>query len=100
MSFSRYIDQFRYDVEPVLTSKVEEFRLLGYETIREDSLWSFLKNKKWKKQKVQLQLHEIVNDILAVKAGDFMNYVTVEAFKQVAGDFDFSNEEERKELLK
>lgn len=100
MSFSRYIDQFRYDVEPALISKVEEFKLLGYETITGDSLWSFLKNKKWRKQKVQLQMHEIVNDILAVKAGDFMNYMTIEAFKQTEVDFDFSNEEERKELLK
>lgn len=99
MSFSRLIDEFRSEVEPALTSKVEEFQLLGYETITEDDIWTYLKNKKWKKQKHQPRLHEIVADIMKVTAGEFMNYVTVETIKQDAV-FDFSDEELRKELLK
>ncbi len=100
LSFSRLIDQYRPEVEPVLTSKVEEFKLLGYETITADAIWGYLKNKKWKQEKRQKMIHEIVGDILAVKAGEFMNYVTVQAFKQTDMDFDFSNEEDRRELLK
>ncbi|MFT4412766.1 post-transcriptional regulator [Fredinandcohnia humi] len=74
-------DSFRESVAPALKSKLEEFDLYGYDKVTEDELWNFLKNKTWKKVSEEKPIHQIVNDILTVKVGDYMNYVTVEAFK-------------------
>jgi len=74
-------DKYRQTVQPVLKSKIEEFELFGYDTVTEEELWAYLKNKKWKRVGEEMMLYSVVNDILTLKIGDFMNYVTVEAFK-------------------
>ncbi|WP_077621033.1 post-transcriptional regulator [Bacillus sinesaloumensis] len=74
-------DKFRETVRPFLKSKLEEFELYGYDRVTEEELWGFLKNKTWKKEKEEKRLYQLVGDILSVKVGDYMNYVTVEAFK-------------------
>ncbi|APH06975.1 post-transcriptional regulator [Bacillus weihaiensis] len=88
-------DQFRDHVKPAIKSKLEEFILLGYEDVSEEKLWSFLKNKKWKKTP-ELHVYEVVRDVLSLKVGDFMNYATVESFK---GGSWFESEE-GKDILK
>ncbi len=75
------VDLERVRLLPAVISKCEEFRLLGYEDVTSDHLWVFLKKKKWKKLKEAPALHQLVNDILSVKVGDYMNYATVETFK-------------------
>ncbi len=74
-------DRFRETVRPFLKSKLEEFELYGYDSVNEEELWEFLKNKTWRKEKEEKLLHQIVGDILSVKIGNYMNYATVEAFK-------------------
>lgn len=91
-------ERFRKSVKPALMSKIEEFSLLGYGTIQEQQLWDFLTNKKWKKVIEDKKLYEIVDDILSVKLGEYMNYATVEALK--LKEFSFDSEEDLKELLK
>lgn len=98
MNIGHKYDCFRDTVQPALVSKLEEFRLLGYDTITETSLWEFLTKKKWKKNQEDKKLFEIVQDIMSVDIGDFMNYATIQAFKM--DEFSFANEEERRELLK
>jgi len=73
-------DLYKDHVRPFLYSKLEEFKILGYDDVELDSLWSYLKNKKWKK-KSELHIYELTRDILSVKIGEFMNYATVESFK-------------------
>ncbi|KLV22351.1 post-transcriptional regulator [Niallia circulans] len=92
-------DQYRSQVKPVLNSKLEEFHLLGYETIKEDELWAFLTNKKWRKPAQDIRISELVQDILNVKVVDYMNFATIEAYK-TADLFSVLSEEEKKELLK
>ena len=97
MEISRDYDRFYDDVQLVLQSKVEEFLFLGYESVSEQDIWAFLTEKKWKKTKENLQLFEIVQSILSLKIGEFMNYKTVQALK----DTDFSLDDTiRRELLK
>lgn len=99
MSGSHLYDCYREKVQPVLSSKLEEFELLGYGTVTEESLWSFLTKKKWKRPSEDIKLFELVEQILKVSVGEYMNFATVEAFRQE----DLSlllNEEERQELLK
>lgn len=99
MSSVHIYDQYRSQVKPVLNSKIEEFHLLGYDTIKEDELWVFLTKKKWKKPSEDIRISELVQEILNVKVADFMNYTTIEAFK-TADLFSVLTEEEKKKLLK
>ena len=38
-------------IQPVVSSKMEEFHMLGYEEVTENDLLSYLEMKKWKKEK-------------------------------------------------
>jgi hypothetical protein len=91
-------EAYRNQVTPALNSKREEFEMLGYGSVSEQQLWDFLVQKKWKKQKEDIRLYEIVAEIMAVQPGEFMNHATVEAFK--LGSFALDDEDELKELLK
>ncbi len=77
---NRY-EQFRDAVKPALLSKIEEFQLFGYDKVTEEELWNYLIKKKWKRDREEKLLYQIVNDIFDVKVGEYMNYATVEAFK-------------------
>ncbi|MFE8703488.1 post-transcriptional regulator [Cytobacillus sp. FJAT-54145] len=98
MKIGHEYDCFRNKVQPALECKLDEFSLLGYGTVNEHDLWSFLTRKKWRKPKEEIMLFEIVQDILGIKIGEYMNYATVEAFK--LDDFSFDNEEDKAALLK
>lgn len=98
MDQSHQYGRFYKEIKPALKSKVEEFKIFGYEKVSEKDLWDYLTKKKWKKLKEDIHLYEIVADILSVKVGDLMNFTTVEAFKM--GNFTMDDEEERKQLLK
>ncbi|MFC4320913.1 post-transcriptional regulator [Litchfieldia salsa] len=76
-----FFDQYRDEVQPALKSKLEEFILFGYDSVTEEELWQYLCKKKWKREREAKLLYQIVNDILSVKIGEYMNFATVEAFK-------------------
>jgi hypothetical protein len=97
MDTSRY-DSFRVQVQPAIVSKLEEFHLLGYDSVTETELWEFLIKKKWKKAKDEAKLHEIIQDILAVKVSDYISFATIESFK--TAELSLNNEDDWKELLK
>ncbi|WP_236001847.1 post-transcriptional regulator [Heyndrickxia sporothermodurans] len=99
----REVDQL-YDkyfnlLEPALKSKLDEFDLMGYEHVTMEELWKYLTKKKWKKRKSEIHIHELVSDILALKAGDFMNFAAIEAYRS-PNWFAELNEDELQELLK
>lgn len=89
------LNQYRDHVKPFIISKMEEFHLLGYDKITEDELWEFLLTKKWKKME-EVKVHQMAADILAVKVTDFMNFRTVETFKEAS----WFDSKDAKELLK
>lgn len=98
MKSSHQYDRFRLQVKPALQSKLDEFAFYGYNGVEEDALWSFLTEKKWRKPISEVRLFEIIEDIMAVKAGEFINYSTVEALK--SAEFSLDNEEDLKGLFK
>ncbi|WP_342432430.1 post-transcriptional regulator [Neobacillus sp. FSL H8-0543] len=98
MENSHAFNQFRSKVEPALISKLEEFQLLGYDSVSEEGLWDFLTRKRWKKVKDEKRLYEIVDDILSVKVSDFISFTTIETYKN--NDFNLKDGNEWKELLK
>ena len=50
-------------VKPALQTRVSEMRRIGYSYIKEEDIWNYLKEIKWKKSN-DLSLHEMINDIL------------------------------------
>jgi len=98
MENSHAYDHFRQEVGIALKSKLEEFSLLGYDSVTEDGLWQYLTKKKWRKVQEEAALHEIVSDILSVKVSDFLSFTTMETYK--ASEFAMDDETEWKELLK
>lgn len=48
---------------PALRTKCNEMRRIGYTYIKEEDIWNYLKEMKWKKSN-NLALHEMVNDVL------------------------------------
>ncbi|MDP4164175.1 MAG: post-transcriptional regulator [Bacillota bacterium] len=98
MNLSTMNDHFRKEVRPALISKLEEFRLLGYDTITEEELWAFLVRKKWKKDKEEKKLHEIVQQILSIKVSDYISFATIESYKKT--ETSLEDDHEWKELLK
>lgn len=89
------VEDFRQKLKPFLKSKLEEFYLCGYDQFSEEELWTFLITKKWKKIE-EVKLHRLVEDIMSVKAADFMNYTTIEFYKKES----WLDSEEGQQLLK
>lgn len=95
---SQDYEGFYETVRPALQSKQEEFKLLGYDSVSEMDIWDYLVKKKWKKEKEEPKVSRIVQSILSLKVGEFMNYKAVEALKDTS--FSLENDEDRLELLK
>ncbi|MBS4217035.1 post-transcriptional regulator [Bacillus sp. FJAT-49711] len=74
-------DSYLHVLKPALTSKAEEFAVLGYGEVKTEDIWIFLTKKKWRKHKEGIRIYELVSDVLSMKVGEFMNFATVEAFK-------------------
>jgi len=66
-------------IEELCNSKAEEFWLLGYEHVDGKEIWDCV-NAKYAKTG-QPELHQLVNDILSLKITQFMNFMTLSAFK-------------------
>jgi hypothetical protein len=98
IEMSQDYGSFYETVRPALQSKLEEFELLGYDSVSETDIWDYLVKKKWKKEKEDPNVSRIVQSILSLKVGEFMNYKAVEALKDTS--FSLENEEDRLELLK
>ncbi|WP_050181257.1 post-transcriptional regulator [Domibacillus robiginosus] len=86
-------DAYYSKLLPALISKVEEFRLLNYETAQTDMLWRFLKEKKWKSMDKERPMSRLVGDILSVKPGEYMNYTQITAYKAPEWNEPMSGEE-------
>lgn len=61
------------------TMKAEEFIVLGYTQVTREDIWACVSAKYGKTGKPPL--HQMVNDILTLKVPQFMNWVTMQAFK-------------------
>lgn len=92
------LESLRDQLKPAILSKLNEFEILGYESVQEDDIWKFLLMKKWRKLKEDdIQLHKLVNDILSVKIQEYMTFITVEAFQAPSSEL---SSDDLKELLK
>ncbi|MBW7651394.1 post-transcriptional regulator [Anoxybacillus sp. ST4] len=65
----------REQLMPALQCKVDELKLLGYEQATVEDVWNCLMMKKWKKNNEEKRLFELVNDVLSLRATDYMAYI-------------------------
>lgn len=86
-TFHEKVAEFRPKLEIVLESKLDEFKMLGYETVSEDDLWHCLMNTLWRKSEEEPKLFQLVEDILSLKVNDYMNYIRIESFKSPKWQF-------------
>lgn len=64
-----------YDrIKPALITKVEEMRRSGYDYIKEEDVWNYLKEVKWVKS-VNLELYQMVSDVLNTDNADIDAYL-------------------------
>ncbi|GIP39230.1 hypothetical protein J31TS4_25100 [Paenibacillus sp. J31TS4] len=59
--------------------KKEEFAAFGYDHVEWEEIWHCVSSK-YKKSGLP-PLHKLVNDILTLKADQFMNWITLQAMK-------------------
>jgi hypothetical protein len=61
-------------VLPALYSKIKEVRKLGFKFITEKDIWNYLVENEWK-NRVNLELYDLINDILYVDNYRLNEYV-------------------------
>ncbi|PPA71521.1 hypothetical protein C4B60_05515 [Jeotgalibacillus proteolyticus] len=98
MDKSTPLQEVAHLLDPALDSKIQELHLYGYDSVNAESIWNYLVNKKWKEIEGDLPLYLVVNDILTLKSGDFMNFTTRMEYKSAASSRKF-NEDELQSLL-
>ncbi|MBB6451890.1 hypothetical protein HNQ94_000311 [Salirhabdus euzebyi] len=76
----RLISVWKPFVLPALTSKVEELHIFGYDKATIEDVWNCLMKKVWKKDH-EIRLHQVVQDILHLDAGTYMNFLTMEIYR-------------------
>ena len=66
-------------IEELCQSKAAEFRMLGYDHVTPQEIWECV-NDRYAKSGVP-RLHQVVNDVLSLKVTQFMNWMTLSAYK-------------------
>ncbi|WP_028402908.1 post-transcriptional regulator [Ectobacillus panaciterrae] len=82
------VDAYREQLQVVLESKVDEFRLLGYDRVTVQEIWECLRSKKWKRPSDETRIYQLVNDVLTLSTSDYMTYLTMEAYKAPLWSFE------------
>ncbi|MCD8509001.1 MAG: post-transcriptional regulator [Bacillus sp. (in: Bacteria)] len=73
---------WKRQLEPVLTSKAEEWQLLGYEKVTEEDVWACFMAKLSKLTVPEtVTAHWIVGEVFRLKVTEYMNWLTMEAYK-------------------
>ena len=60
-------------IKPALITKREEMRRQGYQYIKKEDIWNYLKEIKWRNSK-NLSLYEMIDDILNTDSGIIDKY--------------------------
>ncbi|WP_081411739.1 post-transcriptional regulator [Alicyclobacillus herbarius] len=69
--------EYEADLLNLCAVKADEFRLLGYEQVSAEDIWRCVRERMQGAQ----PLHRMVEAILGLQVGQFMNYATLNAFK-------------------
>lgn len=67
------------EIASVCNSKALELHMLGYEQVTGADVWNCVSSKY---KKGLPPLHRLINDILTLKAPQFMNWLLINAYKE------------------
>ena len=73
-------DDLESIIEQLCATKVEEFKLYGYEDVTGEQIWQCVSASYGESLP---PLHRLANDILSLKVTAFMNWITVNAYKGI-----------------
>lgn len=73
------------DLRKLCTVKAEEFHLLGYREVTDSEVWACVQNL----TKGDPSLHQWVANIMTLKIGQFMNFMTMNAYRGSFSDNSF-----------
>lgn len=65
-------------VELLCNQKAEEFKALGYDNVDGEQIWECVSSQYLGEQP---HIHQIVNDILILKATNYMNWMMIKVYK-------------------
>jgi hypothetical protein len=65
------------ELRSLCESKAEEFALLGYDNVKAEDVWECVSSS----YKQIPALHQVVNDILALKITKYMNWLMIQMYK-------------------
>ena len=68
------LEELYQRLKPALKTKKSEMHRQGYNYIKEEDIWNFFKETKWKKA-VELSLSAMVNDVLNIENGLIDDYL-------------------------
>lgn len=69
--------EYELDLHQLCSDKAADFALLGYADVAPEAIWACVASK-WKEKP---PLHTAVADILGLQIGQFMNHLTMNAYK-------------------
>ncbi|GGF07100.1 hypothetical protein GCM10010954_01900 [Halobacillus andaensis] len=74
------VSQWKETILPVLVSKANEFRLIGYKKASVEDVWQCMQKKIWKNNPHK-RLYEVVQDIFHLSNNQYVSFITVEAYQ-------------------
>jgi len=77
---TKTVQEWKAYIHPVLESKVQEFKLLGYSKVTLEDVWNCLVERVWKGNP-ERRLHEIVQEVYHLSTTEYMNYMTIDAYQ-------------------
>ncbi|MGP4041740.1 post-transcriptional regulator [Gracilibacillus sp. D59] len=80
MTVNKQVSIWKHELEDVLESKVNEFKLLDYSKATPEDIWNCLSEKVWKGDP-EKKLHEVVQDIFHLQPNLFMTYLTQQSWR-------------------
>lgn len=75
----RHNEEKMSQIHGLCRSKAEEFVMIGYEHVTGEEVWACIRAK-YKNGELP-PLHQVVNDVLSLKITQFMNWMTMQAYK-------------------
>lgn len=74
------LDNLDQVIEQLCATKVEEFKLYGYENVTNEEIWKCVSESY---RGTMPPLYQLTNDILSLKVTTFMNWMTINAYKGI-----------------
>jgi len=83
----KHVAEWKEEVIPVLESKLNEWKMNGYQDITIEDLWNCLMEKVWH-ENPDKRLYEVVQDIFHLSIHTYMTYMTTDSLAEEADEED------------